>query len=153
MPVDYSAYRSWSWQQLPVANAWIRSEELQYILSGALDQRGLRPAVPPTGADLKVRAETRLERRMRQSNDDYPPYYAGYPARPDFYGYRGNPNAPGSRVYEEDVMVVHIELFDGRTGAPIWDTRAEMPCGGAQSEQTKVLRRAVQQALSSFPPA
>ena len=62
-------------------------------------------------------------------------------------------SAPLVRTYEEEVIVVRIDLFDSRDGQPVWSSQAEMPSGGSQSERVDALRGAIQRAMSSYPPA
>ncbi|MDD1506622.1 DUF4136 domain-containing protein [Pseudomonas sp. CNPSo 3701] len=154
-PRDYAAYRSWAWQQRPAGSAWASADLVQDALNNALDQRGLRPAQGSAAADLKVRTDTRLERRVRQVADSYDPYYGG-----DFgnRGYYGNGVGVGARVpltrtYEEEVVVVRIDFFDGRSGEQIWSGQAEMRSSGSQAERADALRKAVSDALGEYPPA
>ncbi|TBU89210.1 DUF4136 domain-containing protein [Phytopseudomonas dryadis] len=155
---DYGAYRSWSWQRQPAGSAWASSELVQEALTNALDQRGLRPAQNSAATDLKVSADTRLERRVRQVADRYDPYYGGYGGAYGHRGYYGSGVGLGARVpltrtYEEEVVVVRIDLIDARDGQPVWSGHAEMRSSGSQSERADALRKAVQNALSNYPPA
>lgn len=153
-PRDYGAYRNWGWQQQPAGSAWATSAQIQEALTGALDQRGLRPAANAASADLKIRANTRLERRVRQINDNYyDPYYDGYYGRRGYYGNGVGVRVPVTRSVEEEVVVVSIDLLDGRSGELVWSGNAEMPSSGSQAERTDALRKAVQSALSNYPPA
>lgn len=154
-PRDYTAYRSWGWQQRPAGSAWASADLVQDALNNALDQRGLRPAQGNAAPDLKVRTDTRLERRVRQVADSYDPYYGG-----DFgnRGYYGNGVGVGARVpltrtYEEEVVVVRIDFFDGRSGEQVWSGQAEMRSSGSQAERAEALRKAVSDALGEYPPA
>ncbi len=154
-PRDYAAYRSWAWQQRPAGSAWASADLVQDALNNALDRRGLRPAQGSAAADLKVRTDTRLERRVRQVADSYDPYYGG-----DFgnRGYYGNGVGVGARVpltrtYEEEVVVVRIDFFDGRSGEQVWSGQAEMRSSGSQAERADALRKAVSDALGEYPPA
>ncbi|MFP6849965.1 MAG: DUF4136 domain-containing protein [Pseudomonas sp.] len=148
-PRDYASYRTWSWQRLPAGTAWASSEQVQKALSNALDQRGLRPYRAGAAADLRVSAELRLEQRIRQVTESYGSQY-GHSRYGDEYGMWGS--APLVRSYTEEVMVVHIELFDGKNGQPIWSASAETLSSGNQSERASALRNAVQQALAAYPP-
>jgi hypothetical protein len=148
-PRDYASYRTWSWQRLPAGTAWASSEQVQEALSNALDQRGLRPYRAGAAADLRVSAELRLEQRIRQVAEHYGSQY-GHSRYGDQYGMWGS--APLVRSYTEEVMVVRIELFDGKDGQPIWSASAETLSSGSQSERASALRNAVQQALAAYPP-
>jgi hypothetical protein len=148
-PRDYGRYRTWSWQRLPTGSAWASSEQVQEALSNALDQRGLRPHRAGVGADLQVSAELRLEQRIRQVSEPYGGHY-GHGPYGDRYGMWGS--APLVRSYSEEVIVVGIELFDGRDGQPVWSTSAEALAGGSQGERAAALRNALQQALATYPP-
>lgn len=65
---DYGAYRNWAWRngQLPAGTAWADSAQIAEAVSGALDQRGLRPLHDNRPADLFVSADVRLEKRLKQ---------------------------------------------------------------------------------------
>jgi hypothetical protein len=163
-PRDYARYRSWSWvnSQLPPGSAWADSAQIAEAVSNGLDQRGLRPARDPQAADLRVAADTRLETRLRQVRDDYyDPYYGG--AGMGYgryggpyhhgYGYGGYATVPVVRTYQEQVVVVRISLFDGRSGQPVWSAGAETSSGGSLSDRINALRTAVQKALTAYPPS
>lgn len=148
-PRDYGQYRTWRWQRLPAGTAWASSEQVQEALSNVLDQRGLRPHRSGATADLHVSAELRLEQRIRQVTENYGSYY-GNNRYGNQYGLWGS--APLVRSYTEEVMVVRIELFDGKDGQPIWSASAETLSSGSQSERATALRNALQQALAAYPP-
>ncbi|CAM3216151.1 hypothetical protein BZK31_21255 [Pseudomonas floridensis] len=157
-PRDYGRYRSWAWLngQLPPGTAWMDSAQVAEAVSNGLDQRGLRPA-RSTPADVYVSAATRQETRLRQVREDYDPYYGGGLGYGGYDGYRrgyggGYATVPVVRTYQESVMVVHISLFDARSGQPIWSTSADARVGNDQSDRNKALRQAVQQALTAYPP-
>lgn len=147
-PRDYGQYRTWSWQQLPAGTAWASSEQVQDAVSNALDQRSLRPHRNDAGSDLQVSAELRLEQRVRQVTEDYGSYY-GHNRYGNQYGMWGS--APLVRSYNEEVIVVRIDLFDGKDGQVVWSASAEALSSGSQSKRAKTLREAVQQALSAYP--
>lgn len=147
---DYARYRNWAWREQPAASAWASSAQVQEALSNALDQRGLRPAQPGARADLEVSTELRLQRRIRQVADRYGGYY-GHPHYADDFGLWGS--APLVRTYEEEVLVVRIELFDGQDGQLVWSGSAERLSDGSQAERVDALRSALQQALANYPPA
>lgn len=163
-PRDYGRYRSWTWlnSQLPPGSAWADSAQIAEAVSNGLDQRGLRPAQNPQAADLQVAADARLETRLRQVRDDYyDPYYGGAglgygryggPYHHG-YGYGGYATVPVVRTYQEQVVVVHIRLFDGRSGQPVWSASAETGSSGNLSDRTKALHTAVQKALTAYPPS
>jgi hypothetical protein len=146
---DYAHYRNWAWREQPAGSAWASSALVQEALSNALDQRGLRPAPPGSAADLEVSAEMRLQRRIRQVADHYGGYY-GHGRYWNDYGLWGS--TPMVRTYEEEVVVVHIDLFDGRDGQPVWSGGAEMPSAGRQGERADALRAALKRALENYPP-
>ncbi|MBF8779034.1 DUF4136 domain-containing protein [Pseudomonas fulva] len=163
-PRDYGRYRSWSWRngQLPTGNATSDPAQLADAVGNALDQQGLRPARNGQ-PDLLVAASMRLERRLRQVRD-YDDYYGGYPyagypsAGLGYGGYRHGYGAYGSvpvvRTYAVDVMVVRIELFDARSGQPVWSASAESGSdGGSPREREEALRQALRKALSGYPPS
>ena len=155
---DYGRYQSWAWLngQLPPGTAWMDSAQVAEAVSTGLDQRGLRPARNKP-ADLYVSAATRQETRLRQVREDYDPYYGGglgYDGYRRGYGpgYGGYASVPVVRTYQERVMVVQINLFDARTGQPVWSTSADARSGNDLSDRSKALRQAVQQALTEYPP-
>ncbi|MBV4460509.1 DUF4136 domain-containing protein [Pseudomonas sp. COR58] len=153
-PRDYGRYRSWAWLngRLPPGSAWADSAQVAEAVSGALDQRGLRPLHDNRPADLFVSADLRLETRLRQVQDDYG-YYGGYGGY-DRYGrsYGMYNTVPVVRTYREQVVVVRVDLFDAGTGQPVWSASAETGTGGNQSDHTDALREAVEKALSAYPP-
>jgi len=150
-PRDYGRYRSWAWRddRLPAGMAWASPELLRESLSAGLDQRGLRPAQAGTRADLRLAAELHLERRLRQVREDYGSYYGTGPFG-HHYGLYGS--APLLRSYEEEVLVLRIELFDAANGQAVWSGSAEALNPGSQAERTAALRTAVRRALADYPP-
>lgn len=148
-PRDFARYRDWSWRQQPAGSAWADGALVAEVVGGSLDQRGLRPARDGKAADLRVSASLRLERRQYQVRDDYGSYYGNGPYG-DHYGMYGS--VPLVRTYEVEVAVVHIDLFDGASGQPVWSGSAEARSEGSQSERSEALRRAVEDALAAYPP-
>ncbi|MBN2978119.1 hypothetical protein BFW88_02760 [Pseudomonas fluorescens] len=147
---DYGAYRNWAWRngQLPAGTAWADSAQIAEAVSGALDQRGLRPLHDTRAPDLLVSADVRLEKRLRQVQDDYG--YGGYNRYGNGYGMYNS--APIVRTYEVTVAVVRVNLFDARTGQPVWSTSAETASQGSLGERADALRQAVQKAMAAYPP-
>ncbi|UVJ44592.1 DUF4136 domain-containing protein [Pseudomonas sp. LS1212] len=163
-PRDYGRYRNWAWLdgQPPAGSAWADSAQVAEAVSNALDQRGLRPARGNNPADLRVAADMRLETRLRQVRDDYG--YGGYGSYGyggygyDRYGRYGNGyglygSVPIVRTYAVEVVVVRIELFDGSSGQPVWSASAETSSQGSLSERNEALHKAVQKALTAYPPS
>ena len=155
-PRDFSSYQSWSWRTPPAATASISSEELQEMVAGALDQRGLRPARVGAKGDVQVSAQAQLETRVRQVYDDYGTRvgagrYGGY--GPGYGSGIGiGASAPVVRNYEEQVVTVRIEMVDSASGQSVWSNRAEARTGGDQGERKDAMRDAVNQALADYPP-
>ena len=153
---DYGRYRSWAWldNRLPTGTAWADSAQVADAVGNALDQRGLRPAPPNRPADVRVSADLHLEKRLRQERDDYPygGAYGGYGGGPwgNRYGVYGS--VPLVRTYEVEVMVVRIHLFDGQSGQPVWSASAETTSKGSLSERAAALRKALESALTAYPP-
>jgi hypothetical protein len=160
-PRDYGRYRNWAWVngQLPTGSAWADSAQLTEAIGNGLDQRGLRPAMNNQPADVLVSADVRLETRLRQYREDaYNPYYGGGMGYNHYDGYHGGgygayATVPIVRTYQEQVIVVRISLFDGKSGQPVWSASAETASGSDQSARGKALRQAVQQALKAYPPS
>jgi len=151
-PRDFSAYQSWSWRTPPAGTASLAGEQLQEMVAGALDQRGLRPAPDNARGDVQISASASMETRVRQTYDDYGPYvgagrYGGYGT-----GYGIGGSAPIIRSYEEQVVSVHIQMYDGSSGQAIWSNRAEARSGGDQAERKDAARDAVNRALAQYPP-
>jgi len=156
---DYGRYRNWSWLngQLPAGNAATDPAQLAEVVSNALDQRGLRPARAAKG-DLLVSAGMRVERQLRQyRDDDYYPYggYGGVGYGRGYYGsgYGAYASVPVIRTYEVDVMVVRIDLFDAGSGQPVWSASAQSDNRGSLSDRNESLRKAVEKAMSGYPPS
>ena len=151
-PRDYGRYRSWAWLngQLPPGTAWADSAQVAEAVSNALDQRGLRPLHDNRPADLFVSADLRLETRLRQVQDDYG-YYGGYGGYGPGYGMYGS--VPIVRTYSEQVVVVQVDMFDARSGQPVWSSSAETGNRGSESERADAIREAVEKAMSAYPPS
>ena len=145
---EFSRYRSWNWQQLPAGSAWASGEQLAEAVAAELDQRGLRPATGST-ADLLVRAQMSQEIRLRQVYDDYGGHY-GHGRYGRHYGMYGQ--VPMARSYQEEVVVVRVELIDARDGQSLWSSSAESLAGGDGSKRMGALRAAVRKALADYPP-
>lgn len=157
-PRDYARYRNWAWAngQLPAGTSWADSAQIAEAVSNALDQRGLRPQRSGDNADLRVGTSLRMETRLQQTRDDvgygtgYGRSYGGYD-RYDRYGAYGS--YPVVRTYQIQVMVVRIDLFDGKSGQPVWSASAETSSQGSLSDRNEALRNAVQKALTAYPPS
>jgi hypothetical protein len=157
-PRDFSSYQNWSWRNPPAGSASLGTEELQEMVSATLDQRGLRPAPANSKGDVQISATAQMETRVRQVYDDYGPRvgvgagrYGGY--GPGYGSGIGiGTSAPLTRNYEEEVVTVRIEMFDGSSGQAVWSNRAEARSGGNQSERKKAAREAVTRALADYPP-
>lgn len=156
-PRDYGRYRSWAWLngQLPPGSAWADSAQVAEAVSNALDQRGLRPLHDNRPADLFVSANLRLETRLRQVQDDYGYYGGGY-----YGGHGGYGNGVGMyntvpiiRTYQEQVVVVQVDMFDAQSGQSVWSSSAETLRKGTQMEQADAIREAVEKAMSAYPPS
>lgn len=157
-PRDYGRYRSWAWLngQLPPGTVWADSAQVAEAVSNALDQRGLRPLHDNRPADLFVSADLHLETRLRQVREDYDAgYYGGFnrfgPGPGPGYGMYNT--VPVVRTYQEQVVVVRVNLFDARNGQPVWSASAETHARGSQSGRTDVIREAVEKAMMAYPPS
>ncbi|WP_277590344.1 DUF4136 domain-containing protein [Pseudomonas chlororaphis] len=151
---DYGRYRSWAWRngRLPNGSAWADSAQVAEAVSNALDQRGLRPLHDNRPADLWVSADLHLEKRLRQVQDDYGYGYGGYGYNRYGPGYGMYNTVPVVRTYEVEVVVVRVNLFDGRSGQPVWSASAETSSQGSLSERADALREAVERAMAAYPP-
>lgn len=155
-PRDFSSYQSWSWRNPPAGTGSIAGEELQEMVAGALDQRGLRPAPAGAKGDVQISASARLETRVRQVYDDYGPRvgvgrYGGY--GPGYGSGVGiGASAPVIRNYEEQVITVRIEMIDSASGQTVWSNRAAARSGSSQAERKDAARDAVNSALADYPP-
>ncbi|MFU6376612.1 DUF4136 domain-containing protein [Metapseudomonas otitidis] len=150
-PRDFGRYRSWSWQdgRLPAGNTWVTPEQMAEIVNAGLDQRGLRQAHDPAGADLRVSASLRFEKRLRQYEDRSGVYYGNDPWG-DRYGSWAS--APLVRTYEVQVAVVYLEFRDARDGQVVWTGSAETDASGERSDRNQALREATAEALGEYPP-
>ncbi|AYC34461.1 DUF4136 domain-containing protein [Pseudomonas cavernae] len=149
-PIDYARYRSWSWLQPPVAAGGSSPEQLQEVLENGLEQRGLRRAQSGSPADVQASASLRLETRQYQVQDDVGGFYGRGPYWGDAYGMYGS--VPLLRTYERQVLVLRIDLYDARSGQPVWSGGAEADASGSQAQRSEALRQAVGDALGSYPP-
>ncbi|CAG8868174.1 hypothetical protein PS726_05229 [Pseudomonas fluorescens] len=153
-PRDYGRYRSWAWLNghLPPGTAWADSAQVAEAVSNALDQRGLRPLHDNRPADLFVSADLRMETRLRQVQDDY--YGGGYGGYNGYGpGYGGYATVPIIRTYQEQVVVVQVDMFDAKSGHPVWSSSAETGNRGSESERADAIREAVEKAMSAYPPS
>jgi len=155
-PHDYGRDRSWAWLdgRRPPGTTWADPAQVAEVVSNALDQRGLRPLHDNRPADLFVSANLHQETRWRQQQDDYGYYGAGYGGYNHYgngYGMYGS--VPIVRTYQEQVLVVQVDLYDAGTGQPVWSGSAETGQSGSQSEQADALRKAVEKAMSAYPPS
>jgi hypothetical protein len=153
-PRDYGHYRSWAWLNghLPAGTAWADSAQVAEAVSNALDQRGLRPLHDNRPADLFVSADLRMETRLRQVRDDY--YGGGYGGYNGYGpGYGGYATVPIIRTYQEQVVVVQVDMFDAKSGQPVWSSSAETGNRGSESERADAIREAVEKAMSAYPPS
>jgi hypothetical protein len=155
-PRDYGRYRSWAWLngQLPPGTAWADSAQVAEAVSSALDQRGLRPLHDNRPADLFVSAELHLETRLRQVRDDYGYYGGGYGGYNRYgSGYGMYNTVPIVRTYQEQVVVVRVDLFDAQSGQPVLSASAETSNRGSERERADAIREAVEKAMSAYPPS
>ncbi|EJM14558.1 hypothetical protein PMI22_04539 [Pseudomonas sp. GM21] len=158
-PRDFGLYRSWTWLDghLPPGTTWADSAQVAELVSNALDQRGLRPQHDDRPADLFVSANLYLETRMRQVQDDYGYYGAGYGGYGGYNHYGSGYGLYGSvpilHTYQEQVVVVQVDMYDAGTGQSVWSGSAETINRGSQSEQADALREAVEKAMSAYPPS
>jgi hypothetical protein len=57
------------------------------------------------------------------------------------------------RTYEEQVVVVRVDLFDAGTGQPVWSASAETSNRSSQSQRADAIREAVEKAMAAYPPS
>jgi hypothetical protein len=101
-----------------------------------------------------VSANLHLETRLRQVQDDTGYYgggYGGYNRYGNGYGMYNS--GPIIRTYQEQVVVVRVDLFDAGTGQPVWSASAETSNQGNQSQRADAIREAVEKAMSAYPPS
>ena len=148
---DYGRYHSWAWQagQLPSGAGWADSAQIAEMLSSSLDQQGLRPAQQGAKPDLLVSGQVRMERRQVQTYDNGTAYYGNSPYG-NTYGMQGN--LPLRRTYEQNVLMVNLQLIEAASGQAIWSDSAENISSDDRAERSNLLRKTIQQALSSYPP-
>ena len=96
-PRDFSSYQHWSWRSPPAGTASISGEELQEMVAGALDQRGLRPAPGNAPGDVRISASASKETRVRQTYDNY-----GYGPHVGVGRYGGGYGTGGKRGHRRD---------------------------------------------------
>lgn len=144
-PIDLGRYRNWQW-------GMAIDEPLAGIVSAALDQRGLRPATEEAPATLELRVLQRTSIHQRQIYDE-PAYGDGFAIYDRHAGYWGTTPVPVVRIVSFPVEVVQLELFDIHSGVRVWTGSGEaVRAGSGPASVTDSLRRAVAEALSSFPP-
>ena len=156
---DFAAYRSWAWKDPalqyrpddPRIKSDLTEQRIRQAVGEQLDQRGLRPLHDNRPPDLLVSADVHLEKRLKQVQDDYGYGYGGYNRYGNGYGMYNS--VPIVRTYEVQVVVVRVNLFDARTGQPVWSASAETGSQGSLSERGDALRQAVQKAMTAYPPS
>ncbi|MOA60068.1 hypothetical protein D3C78_1848580 [compost metagenome] len=60
---------------------------------------------------------------------------------------------PIIRTYQEEVVVVQVDLYDAQSGQAIWSSSAETSNRGSESQRTDAIREAVEKAMSAYPPS
>ncbi|MDO9322428.1 MAG: DUF4136 domain-containing protein [Pseudomonas sp.] len=148
---DYGLYRTWAWQagQLPSGAGWADSAQIAEMLTDSLDQQGLRPAQQGAKPDLLVSSQVRMERRQVQDYDRGGAYYGNSPYG-NTYGMGGS--VPLRRTYEQNVLIVDVQLIEAASGHSIWRNSAENISVDDQAERNKLLRKTIQDALRTYPP-
>jgi hypothetical protein len=148
---DYGLYRSWAWQngQLPSGAGWADSAQIAEMLVDSLDQQGLRPAQSGAKPDLLVHSSLRMERRQVQDYDRGGAYYGNSPYG-NTYGVGGS--VPLRRSYTQNVLIVNVQFIEAASGQVIWSDSAENLSSDEQAQRSQILRKTIQQALSSYPP-
>lgn len=136
-------YRTWRWAQPPSGGTRHDAEQLRDAVAAGLERLGLRHR-PDGDADLLVRARAQRERRLEQVVEPHGGYGYGY--RHPYHGWGAGPRVYS---YHRDVLVMAIELLDGRTGQPVWQGRGESP---DDAEPRDRLYRTARDALSGFVP-
>ncbi|MFC3609501.1 DUF4136 domain-containing protein [Stutzerimonas tarimensis] len=147
---DFSGYRSWSWRSSPAGSGVLGPEQVAEMVSGALDQRGLRPAPAGQRGDLEIAVDVRRETRQRQVHDRIDPYYGHGLHRGGHYGYDRFgviASRPMVRTYTEQVTAVQLQLFDAGDGQSLWRTQAS-----STGSHPDALREALRRALDDYPP-
>lgn len=148
-PLDFASYQSWSWRSPPAGSGALSGEQLQEMVSAALDQHGLRPAPSGARGGLQVAASMATETRLSYSYDDYGPRIG---AGPYGGGYGMGVSAPLMRSHRQEVLVVRIELYDTGSGQLVWSNQGEAASGSRLAEREKAAREAVERALADYPP-
>ena len=150
-PRDFSSYQTWSWKNPPAGSASLSGEALQEMVTGPLDQHGLRPAPSGARGGLQVSASASTETRVTHSYDDY-----GTGTRIGAGRYGGGYGVGGStpvmRSHEQEVVVVRIELYDTGSGQLVWRNQGEARSGASLGEREKATREALDRALAQYPP-
>lgn len=148
---DYSRYHNWAWLngQLPSGAGWADSAQIAEMLLAGLDQQGLRPAQSGAKPDLLVSSSVRMERRQVQDYDRGAAFYGNSPYG-NTYGVGGS--VPLRRNYTQNVLIVQVQLIEAASGQIVWSDSAEHLSSDDPAERSKLLRKTIQQVLSSYPP-
>lgn len=139
---SFALHSHWQWLE-PV------DEQLAGIVSGELDQRGLRPASALSPATLGLRVQQSSATRQRLVYDD-PWLGVGYGHFHRHYGYWGGAPFPLVHTVTYRVVEVQMEFFDAASGEPLWSGAGTAELAG--SGTSEALRRAIRRALDGFPP-
>ncbi len=145
---DFSAYRTFAIDQPlsaepadrdPIYNPVI-NQRIRDAVSRALSARGLEPGIP---ADVSVRITAGSE--QRQSIHYIPD--APLPSR------RGYLHSPAWRpvVIPSTAGMIAVDIFDNRSGRPVWHGAAEMLVD-ADETTPQAIREVVEVILADFPP-
>ena len=145
---DFGLYRSWAWRngQYPAGSGWISSQLLSDSISSGLDQNGLRPVQGNASPDLLVSASV----LTREVDIHEPPDVGGfYGHGPYGDGYGVGVSGPVNST--QQVLSVHIEFYDARSGQRVWSGQSAQISGYGNAAQPETLREMVAQALQSYP--
>lgn len=142
-PAAIHNYRTWRWEQPPSGSARFDAAQVSDAVAAGLERLGLRQKADGN-ADLLVRARVHQARRLEQVVEPYGGYGYGY--RHHHYGWGAGPRVYS---YHRDVLVMAVELIDGRTGQPVWRGQGESPVDTGHRDR---LYRTAREALSGFAP-
>ncbi|WAC45437.1 DUF4136 domain-containing protein [Pseudomonas sp. SL4(2022)] len=156
---DFTAYRSWSWQEPavqfkpddPRINSDLTGQRIRSAVREQLDQRGLRAATANTPGDLKVQVWMIVDNRQQQVST----HFGGGWGEPWSGGFWGGPSYVETRTLDYQVGILQIDLLDGKDGKLVWRGSAEQVLRSRQpspNERAAAIRSTVAEVLSQYPP-
>lgn len=150
--LDFSSWQHWQWASPgieltgPNPASELDADRLHDIISNELLQWGYLQTGKP---DFLVRARLGREQHTERVYYRHGSHYWNDP----WSRYRG-PGWIESREVHYQVLILHLELLDARTGKLAWRASEQWPASHSQkpAQREAELRKAASKLLRQFPP-